>query len=114
MTVVHHRTKGKWTVTRDPALWQRCDGCGCFGVPEQLLRPGEPLSRHDYWMFASCPNAYECSLHDQYRSDCEEGRVMQKCFVAVHAELDIANHRLAELIELMRPLRREGSNTDNH
>lgn len=36
-----------------------------------------------------CPNARACSAWDQYGPDCEEGRVMQKCFVALHRELGV-------------------------
>jgi hypothetical protein len=34
-----------------------------------------------------CPNAQACSAWDQYGPDCEDGVVMQKCFVSLHKEL---------------------------
>lgn len=89
--------QGAWAVRRDPSYWHLCERCGCFAVPCTLIEPGKALGRQDYWMFSSCPNAYQCSLHDQYAADCERGRVMQKCFVALHEELGIANHYLMAL-----------------
>lgn len=109
MATAHPRPNHAWTVRRDPELWHRCEACACFAIPEELLKFGEPLSRDVFWMFSSCPNAYECSLHDQYGADCEEGRVMQKCFVALHTGLDIANHALSELTEPARRARREAA-----
>lgn len=37
-----------------------------------------------------CPNARACSAWDQYGPDCEAGVVMQKCFVALHKEIGLA------------------------
>jgi hypothetical protein len=88
-----------WVVARDPALRWRCAGCGCFAVPLEVAQPLQSLGRNAYWAFSGCPNAWECNLHDQYDGDCEEGRVMQKCFVALHAELGIANHFLKALTQ---------------
>ena len=34
-----------------------------------------------------CPNAQACSAWDQYGPDCEAGVVLQKCFVALHREM---------------------------
>jgi hypothetical protein len=36
-----------------------------------------------------CPNAQACSVWDQYGPDCEQGVVMQKCFVAIHREFGV-------------------------
>lgn len=38
---------------------------------------------------SKCPNAVECSGWDQYAADCEDGRVMPKCFVAIHQRIGI-------------------------
>lgn len=38
---------------------------------------------------SKCPNAAECSGWDQYAADCEDGRVMPKCFVAIHRRIGL-------------------------
>jgi len=38
---------------------------------------------------SKCPNAAECSSWDQYAADCEEGRVMPKCFFAIHSRIGV-------------------------
>jgi len=75
----------------------RCFRCGGASAPTYYLEHAYDSNGHFDWQalfrrWSHCPNAYQCELHDQYGPDCEEGQVMQKCFVALHAKLDVVLH----------------------
>ena len=90
---IHCRSMIKTTITlphrfpteRDPALHQRCPACGRFMVPDHLTWINRPLEPAAYYLYSRCVNAYQCSRHNQYDGDCEEGKVMPKCFFSLHA-----------------------------
>ena len=89
----------EWVVRRNKDLFQQCPNCGRFMVPEELVKPGEPLDRQIFFMFAGCINAYECELFDQYGPSCEQGKVMTKCFHAIHEKQELHENALAECLD---------------
>jgi hypothetical protein len=75
----------------------RCPLCQHICAPEAWIEAnrnerGMIDMQAFYRRWSNCPNAYKCELHDQYASDCEDGRLMQKCLVALHAEAECATH----------------------
>ena len=76
----------------------RCPFCKHVCAPEKWLeiqyenKATEFDWRGFYRNWSNCPNAYKCSLHDQYDQDCEDGRLMQKCLVSIHGEVEYAVH----------------------
>jgi hypothetical protein len=71
----------------------RCSFCGCACAPEDWFAEnkderGVPNWPAFYQRWSGCPNASVCSGYGQYAGDCEEGRLMQKCLVAVHINLE--------------------------
>ena len=72
-----------------------CPDCGCFMYPVEKI-PAPPPTKDVYEEFAACPCAHECHQLGIYAADCEQGRVMPKCFKAIHERLDIFDHYLIE------------------
>jgi hypothetical protein len=75
----------------------RCPLCRHICAPEAWLNAhrnarGLLDMQAVYRHWSNCPNAYQCDLHDQYANDCEDGKLMQKCLVALHAQAEYAIH----------------------
>lgn len=85
---------------------QRCPRCGAAGALAYYLdhardETGEFSWEGCYRRWSNCPNAYACSLHWQYAPECEAGQVMQKCFVSLHAQLEL----ILDLLPAPKPKR---------
>lgn len=83
------------TAKQPPKL--RCPFCRHICAPEDWIEAhrnerGLIDMQAVYRRWSNCPNAYKCDGYDQYASDCEDGKLMQKCLVALHAEAECATH----------------------
>ena len=95
----------------------RCPFCRNICAPADWLeqsrdKRGMLDEKALYRLWSNCPNAALCSLHDQYDHDCEEGRLMPKCLVAVHIGLESAPH-LAQAAAQPKPRRRAQKKPDS-
>nr|VFK46615.1 MAG: hypothetical protein BECKTC1821E_GA0114239_106717 [Candidatus Kentron sp. TC] len=99
-----HRAPDQWFVERRLEFHHLCERCGRFSIPEMLHRPGKSLDGELFYMFAPCPNAYECECRDVYDASCEGDRVMKKCLHGLYRELEATNHFLQDLIRRIEGL----------
>ena len=95
--------KETWYVNRRPELQHCCEKCGCFAVPQILYDPLKPLDSHMFWMFAACPNAWECSLFDCYSAECEKVQLRPQCLVAIHERIGIIEHFVEKKVKKRHP-----------
>lgn len=76
-----------------PAPKVRCPLCGLACIPEQLYEQMRDERGYFEWekafQWSVCPSAYQCELHDQYDSRCEEGQIMPKCLNAIRYRLEL-------------------------
>jgi hypothetical protein len=89
---------GHWPVRPLPEYRRLCTECGRFAIPEELVDKKE-WTKNCFAMFAGCPLAYRCAAFGQYAADCEQGVVMQKCFLLVNIQLELIEGIVRDLKE---------------
>lgn len=64
-----------------------CPFCGSFLWVSVDGSPGFPI-RHLSDLDSNCPNAYKCSLIDNYRGDCESMELSVRCFTGLFSAVE--------------------------